>query len=166
MSYRRLALAPANTSRAEAIPTVSAAREYPDRPFLAVSVAIVREGKLLLVRRSNPPAKGLWTLPGGVVEAGETLMETGAREVLEETGIVCEPVALIGHREAIGRDQAGKVKRHFVILPFAARYVSGEIKLNEELSEARWIAAGSLGDLQTTEGLAEIVDAAFARLKT
>ncbi len=142
---------------------MSAAREYPDRPFLAVSVAILREGKLLLVRRGNPPAQGLWTLPGGVAEAGETLIETGAREALEETGIVCEPFALIGHREAIVRDEAGKVKRHFVILPFAARYISGEVRLNEELGDARWIGPDGLAGLQTTEGLAVIIATAFER---
>jgi ADP-ribose pyrophosphatase YjhB (NUDIX family) len=141
---------------------VSGSREYPDRPYLAVSAAILRDGKLLIVKRRNAPAKGLFTLPGGVVEPGETLMEAVAREVHEELGIVCEPLRLIGHREAIARDDDGKVKRHFVILPFAARYVSGEIALNDELSEARWIEAGGLAGLETTDGLAEIVAAAFA----
>ncbi len=141
---------------------MSGSREYPDRPYLAVSAAILRDGKLLIVRRRNLPAQGLYTLPGGVVEAGETLMEAVAREVREELNIVCEPLRLIGYREAISHDDAGKVKRHFVILPFLANYVSGEIVLNEELSEARWIGPGGLDGLNTTEGLAEIVAAAFA----
>lgn len=145
---------------------MSESREYPDRPILAVSAAILREDKILIVRRKNPPAKGLWTLPGGVVEPGETLMQAAVREVLEETSIACEPLALIGHREAIGRDPEGKVKRHFVILPFAARYLSGEVKLNEELGDSRWIGPLGLDGLQTTEGLGDIVAAAFERLKS
>jgi ADP-ribose pyrophosphatase YjhB (NUDIX family) len=139
-------------------------RAYPDRPFLAVSAAIVRDGKILVVRRARPPALGLYTLPGGAVEAGETLTAAVVREVREETALVIEPVALAGHREAIIRDQDGKVERHFVILCFAARWLAGEPALNEELSEARWLDASELRGLQTTEGLAEIAAAAIARL--
>src|SRR5215475_13044814 len=98
------------------------ARAYPDRPFLAVSAAIFRDGKVLLVRRARAPANGLFSLPGGVVEAGETLHEAVAREVMEETSLVIEPVALAGFRETIRRDADGRVERHFVILPFAARW--------------------------------------------
>jgi ADP-ribose pyrophosphatase YjhB (NUDIX family) len=142
---------------------VSGSRDYPDRPYLAVSAAILRDGMLLIVKRRNAPAQGLFTLPGGVVEPGETLHEAVAREVDEELGIACEAVALIGHREAIMRDAAGKVKGHYVILPFLARYLGGEIVLNEELSEARWVERAELAGLKTTEGLDEIVAAAFAR---
>lgn len=141
---------------------MSGSRDYPDRPFLAVSAAILRDGKLLIVRRRNAPAQGLFTLPGGVVEPGETLHQAVAREVMEELSIVCEAVALIGHREAIVRDAAGKVKAHYVILPFLARYLSGEIVLNDELDEARWTERKELDGLKTTEGLEEIVAAAFA----
>jgi ADP-ribose pyrophosphatase YjhB (NUDIX family) len=141
-------------------------RAYPQRPFLAASAAIARDGKVLLVRRARAPANGLFSLPGGVVEAGETLHEAVAREVLEETSLVIEPVALAGFRETIGRDGDGRVERHFVILPFAARWISGEVSLNEELSEARWVDPAEVADLPTTPGLAEIVQAAFALLQT
>src|SRR5580658_10438409 len=97
-------------------------RTYPSRPVLAVSAAIIRDGKVLIVRRARPPAAGVYTLPGGGVEAGETLVEAVRREVREETALDVEPVALAGYREAIGRDDAGRVERHFVILPFAARW--------------------------------------------
>lgn len=139
-------------------------RAYPDRPFLAVSAAIVRNDRFLLVRRAMPPAEGLYTLPGGVVEAGETLTDAVCREVREETAIEIEPVALAGYREAIVRDAAGRTKRHFVILPFACRYRSGEPALNGELVEARWSEPAELTGLRTTDGLAEIVAAAFAIL--
>jgi ADP-ribose pyrophosphatase YjhB (NUDIX family) len=143
---------------------VSDARTYPQRPFLAVSAAIVRDGKILVVRRAQPPAQGVLTLPGGVVEVGETLMEAVAREVREETGMTIAPVALAGFREAIVRDPQDRVERHFVILCFASRWQAGEPVLNEELSEAHWLDPADLAGLPTTPGLAEIVAAAFERL--
>jgi 8-oxo-dGTP diphosphatase len=139
-------------------------RTYPQRPYLAVSAAIIRDGKVLVVRRARQPALGIFTLPGGGVETGETLMQAVTREVREETSMDIEPVALAGHREAIVRDAQGRVERHFVILCFAARWLSGEPVLNEELDDARWLAPAALSSLRTTEGLAEIVAAAIERL--
>ncbi len=139
-------------------------RAYPDRPFLAVSAAIIRDGKVLVVRRARPPAQGVYTVPGGVVEAGETLVDAVKREVREETGLDIEPVALAGHREAVMRDKDGRVERHFVVLCFASRWLGGEPVVNEELSEASWLTPQELKALKTTEGLADIVTAAFERL--
>jgi ADP-ribose pyrophosphatase YjhB (NUDIX family) len=129
-----------------------------------VSAAIFRDGRVLIVRRGRPPAHGLYTLPGGGVECGETLEEAVIREVREETGLEIAPLALIGFRETIGRDAAGKIERHFVILPFAARWIAGEIALNEELAEAQWRRPDELAGLKTTDGLAEIVAAAAERI--
>ena len=143
---------------------MSDARSYPERPYLAVSAAIVRDGKILVVRRARAPAHGLYTLPGGVVEVGETLQEAVTREVREETGMAIEPVALAGFREAIVRDAGGRVERHFLILCFAARWAAGEPALSEELDEARWLDPVQLATLPTTAGLAEIVAEAFERL--
>jgi 8-oxo-dGTP diphosphatase len=140
---------------------VNDSRRYPQRPYLAVSAAIVRDGKVLVVRRARMPALNRYTLPGGAVETGETLHEAVVREVREETQLRIEPVALAGHREAIMRDDQGRVERHFVILCFAARWLAGEPVLNEELDDARWFAPAELPGLHTTEGLAEIVDAAL-----
>ena len=139
-------------------------RAYPQRPILAVSAAIVRDGKVLVVRRARKPALGVYTLPGGGVETGETLIEAVTREVREETALTIEPVALAGYREAIVRDAQGGIERHFVILCFAARWMSGEPVLNEELDDARWLDPDDLAGLRTTEGLAEIVAAAIERL--
>jgi ADP-ribose pyrophosphatase YjhB (NUDIX family) len=132
-------------------------RTYPTRPFLAVSAAIFRDGKVLVVRRARKPALNLYTMPGGVVEAGETLTEAVAREVREETSLQIEVLALAGHREAMVRDAQGRVERHFVIMCFAARWVSGEAVLNEELDDARWLDPSEIVGLRTTDGLAEIV---------
>jgi 8-oxo-dGTP diphosphatase len=139
-------------------------RTYPTRPYLAVSAAIFRNGRVLIVRRARAPAHGLYTLPGGGVELGETLEEAVIREVREETALEVAPVALAGYRQAIARDANGGVERHFVILPFAARWVAGEISLNEELAEAHWLFPSELAGLTTTEGLAQIVAAAAERV--
>ena len=104
--------------------------------------------------------------PAGVVEAGETLHGAIVREVMEETGIVIEPLALAGYREHVERDEDGRVRRHFVILPFACRWVSGEgVPLLEELSELRWLRPSGLAELTTTPGLAAIVAAAFEQME-
>ncbi len=139
-------------------------RTNPQRPFLAVSAAIFRNGKVLVVRRARKPALNLYTLPGGAVEAGETLVEAAIREVREETSLSIEPVALAGHREVIARDDKGKVERHFVILCFASRWLAGEPVLSDELDDSRWVDPSELGNYRTTDGLAEIVTTAATLL--
>ena len=145
--------------------TVTDPRSYPDRPYLAVSAAIVRDGRLLVVRRAKLPAQEVFTFPGGVVETGETLMEALAREIAEETALKIAPVGLAGHREFIARDDAGRVARHFVILAFAARWIAGEPRPNEEIAEARWVTPDELDALPTTEGLHEIARSALAQVE-
>jgi 8-oxo-dGTP diphosphatase len=150
-----------STSGTESKPT----RSYPARPIVAVSAAIVRDGRVLIARRARPPANGVFTLPGGVVEVGETLPQALTREIMEETSLVIEPVALAGYRERIVRDGNGGVEQHFVILPFAARLLAGEPVLNDELAEVRWLSPAELDGLPTTEGLAQIVAYAIALIE-
>lgn len=126
-------------------------------PELAVSAAIFRGGKVLVVQRAHPPAQGLWTLPGGRVEVGETLVDAVIREIAEETALTINVIGLAGYREIILPEAVGARGRHFVILPFAARWLSGEIALNDELAEGRWMAVDAVRDLSTTEGLLEIL---------
>lgn len=140
--------------------TATDPRAYPDRPFLAVSAAIIRDSRFLLVRRARAPH--LYTLPGGVVEAGETLDEAVRREAAEETGLSIAPIGLAGYREAISRDRDQRVARHFIVLAFAALWQGGEAVLNDELSEAHWIEPDALNAFATTEGLAPIVASAVA----
>ena len=144
--------------------TSADSRSYPTRPYLAVSAAIFRAERVLIVRRGVPPMQGIYTLPGGGVELGATLEQAVMREVREETGLAIEPLSLAGYRQVIARDSEGKIERHFVILPFAARYLAGEISLNAELAEAKWLLPAELSGLRTTEGLAEIVTAAGERI--
>lgn len=131
-------------------------------PRLAVSAAIFRDNRFLLVQRARAPALGIWTLPGGRVEFGESLHQALTREVQEETALSIAIVGLAGFREALPNPARGQ-PGHFVILPFAARWTAGEVNLNEELGDFRWITPGELSGFKTTEGLADVVETA-ARL--
>ncbi|HAP47876.1 MAG TPA: NUDIX hydrolase, partial [Afipia sp.] len=130
-------------------------------PQLAVSAGIFRDGKILLVRRAREPAKGVYTFPGGRVEFGESLHEALAREVREETGLKIEIVGLIGYREALPPRTGGH--GHFVVLPFAARWVANEIALNDELDDAKWLSPReAVHGLRVTQGLDETIRSACA----
>ncbi|UVO27330.1 NUDIX hydrolase [Bradyrhizobium arachidis] len=129
----------------------------PARPQLAVSAAIFRDGKVLLVRRARSPAKGFYSLPGGRVEFGESLHQALAREVDEETGLDIEIVGLAGWREVL---PAAGGAGHYLIMSFAARWVGKEPNLNDELDDFRWLAPSEfhrLGDLKLTGGLEEVI---------
>jgi len=130
------------------------------RPELAVSAAIFRDGRVLVVRRAREPAAGSWTLPGGRVELGETLVEAVVREVAEETALTIRVKGLAGYREVILESAIDGRGRHFVILPFAAQWISGEVKLNEELGDFSWRTLSEIADLPTTPGLLEILSQA------
>lgn len=129
----------------------------PPHPQLAVSAAIFRDGKILLVRRARSPAKGFYSLPGGRVEFGETLHVALHREVDEETALKIEIVDLAGWREVVPGTSGGG---HYLIMSFAARWASGEPVLNDEHDDFKWLAPDALGDLKVTGGLQEIIEAA------
>jgi 8-oxo-dGTP diphosphatase len=135
----------------------------PSHPQLAVSAAIFRDGKILLVRRARSPAKGRYSLPGGRVEFGETLHAALHREVDEETALKIEIAGLAGWREVVPGTSGGG---HYVIMSFAARWSSGEPVLNDEHDDFRWLAPESLGDLNVTDGLPDIIEAAWRMLQT
>jgi len=130
------------------------------RPELAVSAAIFRDGRVLVVRRAQAPAAGSWTLPGGRVELGETLVAAVTREIIEETTLTIRVMGLAGYREMILDQAVAGRGRHFVILPFAAEWVAGEVQLNEELGEYRWCVLSEIAGLPTTPGLLEILQQA------
>jgi ADP-ribose pyrophosphatase YjhB (NUDIX family) len=128
----------------------------PSRPQIAVSAAIFRDGRILLVRRARSPGKGLYSLPGGRVEFGESLHMALHREVAEETALTIEIVELAGWREVLPTAGGG----HYLIMSFAARWVAGEPVLNDELDDFSWRSPDAWGDLRTTEGLPGIVQSA------
>jgi 8-oxo-dGTP diphosphatase len=134
-----------------------ASSPQPSHPQLAVSAAIFRDGKILLVRRARFPAKGVYSLPGGRVEIGETVHAALHREVKEETALKIEIADLAAWREVLPAAEGGG---HYVILSFAARWSAGEVVLNEELDDHKWLAPDALGELKVTEGLFDVIQSA------
>jgi ADP-ribose pyrophosphatase YjhB (NUDIX family) len=134
----------------------------PSRPQLAVSAAIFRDDRILLVRRARSPANGFYSLPGGRVEFGETLHTALHREVLEETALEIEIVGLAGWREVLPTPSGGG---HYLIMSFAARWIRGEPRLNDELDDFKWLPPDALGDLRLTDGLEEVIGLARGLLR-
>ena len=126
----------------------------PSHPQLAVSAAIFRDGKILLVRRAKSPARGFYSLPGGRVEFGETLHAALHREVAEETALKVEIVDLAAWREVMPGTGGGG---HYLIMSFAARWSAGEPVLNDELDDYKWLAPDAIGELKMTFGLQEVI---------
>jgi len=133
----------------------------PVRPQLAVSASIFRDGRILLVRRASVPAKGIYSLPGGRVEFGETLHAALTREIDEETALTVDIIGLAGWREVLPAASGGSGgSGHYVIMSFAARWRAGEPRLNAELDDFQWRAPDALDGLALTDGLPEIIAAA------
>ena len=131
-------------------------RLFPARPILAVSAVVFRQGRVLIVRRARAPLIGHFGLPGGVVEVGETLAAALARELMEEVGIEAEITAFNRHVEAIARE-GDRVRTHFVIASFVARWTSGEPRLSDEVDAVDWIDPAAGLPSPTTPELGEII---------
>jgi len=139
------------------LPLTLTSPDPPSRPQLAVSGAIFRDGKVLLVRRARAPGKGFYSLPGGRVEFGESLHTALHREVDEETGLRIEISGFAGWREVLPAAGGGG---HYVIMSFAARWTDREPVLNDEHDDFKWLKPEALGDLKVTGGLHEVIAAA------
>ena len=109
----------------ETDPSDDATRLFPARPFVGASIAVIRGDRVLLAARANAPMRGVWTLPGGLVEAGEALAEAALRELQEEVGLSAEVVGVLSPTEIILRDPAGRVRHHYVVHPHAALWCGG-----------------------------------------
>ena len=114
-------------------------RVYPDRPVVAVGAAVCRGDQVLVVQRAREPSLGAWTVPGGMVDLGERLQEAAAREVREECGIEIAVGPVVEVLDNIVRDDQGRVRFHYAIIDFAARYIGGDLRPNDELMDAAWI---------------------------
>jgi 8-oxo-dGTP diphosphatase len=113
-------------------------REFPSRPLVSVGAVVVNEGRVLLVKRGREPLKGQWSLPGGLVEVGESLEAAVIREVEEETGLIVEPVGLVELLDRIYREGA-RVRFHYVIADYLCRATGGALKAASDADEVRWI---------------------------
>ena len=122
-------------------------REFPTNPVVGVGAVIVQGGRVLLIRRGHAPLLGEWSLPGGVVECGETLREGIVREVREETGLGVETGKLLGVYERVVRSDDGRVRYHYVLIDFLCGVISGELKAGSDAADVCWFTRAELGSL-------------------
>lgn len=127
------------------------------KPVLAASIAVFREGKVLLAQRGKAPALGLWSLPGGRIEPGETLEAAVLRELYEEVGVRAEVIGFVDHVEHIEILPDGTVKAHAIICAYAGRWLHGEPQRTEEASDVLWAEPLAPPDLPMTRRLPEIL---------
>lgn len=120
---------------------------YPIVPRVGVGAITIKDEKVLLIKRGIEPSKRLWAIPGGTLKLGESMQECAAREILEETGVTITVGDCIYVFDFIERDSKRKIKFHYVIIDFAADYVSGVPRGADDALEARWFSRKDLGDL-------------------
>ena len=128
-----------------------ARNEYPDNPRVGVGAVVLREGRILLVRRGAPPAEGLWAIPGGGLKLGETLREGAEREIFEETGVAIRAGEPVFTCDVCERDAEGRIRFHYVIVDLAADYIGGEVKGGDDAHETREVAPEELDCLSVTK---------------
>jgi ADP-ribose pyrophosphatase YjhB (NUDIX family) len=134
-------------------------REYPDNPLVGVGAVIVdtHDNRVLLIRRGQPPLLGEWSLPGGLLECGETLHEAVAREAREETGLLVESDEMLGVYDRVIRDDQGRVRYHYVLIDFLCRAVGGDLKAGSDTADVRWFTPGELPALNLAHDTNDVV---------
>jgi ADP-ribose pyrophosphatase YjhB (NUDIX family) len=136
-------------------------REYPESPLVGVGAVIVEhhrdDHRVLLIRRGQPPLLGEWSLPGGVLECGETLREAVAREAHEETGLVVETGEMLGVYERVIRDDEKRVRYHYVLIDFLCRAIGGDLKAGSDAADVRWFTRDEIPALNLAYDANDVV---------
>lgn len=136
-------------------------REYPDRPVVGVGGVVIHEGRALLAKRGQPPLEGQWSIPGGMLEVGETILEGVRRELKEETGLDVRVGELLEVFERISLDGDGKTQYHYVVLDYFCEPVEGEACAASDAAEIAWVAEADLERYQLTSGARTVIEKAF-----
>ena len=132
-------------------------RDYPEQPIIGVGAVVVRQGRVLLVRRATEPLKGEWSVPGGMLELGEKLRDGVRREVREETGIEVEVGEVLDVFDSIFPDEHGRTQYHYVLIDYLCRRVSGEAKAGSDVSDVLWVSAQDLPGLNLRASLEQVI---------
>ena len=139
------------------------ARSFPPFPRVGVGVLVLHQDKVLLVKRGQEPAKGEWSVPGGLVELGETVEETAHRELLEECNITVNLKKQLDVFEFIEKDDNDSTKYHFIVIEFLADYKGGALHAMSDIDDAKWVAYDDVAALHCNSSILKLVDSAFSR---
>ena len=138
-------------------------REFPEQPLIGVGAIIIEAGRVVLVKRAHPPIQGQWSIPGGVLEIGETVRQAALREAREETGLIVEPGELLGVYDRILRDPEHRVQYHYVLIDFLCRRVGGELHAASDAAEVGWFRREDLAQLNLAEDTLEVIAKGFRK---
>jgi len=138
-------------------------RKYPLVPRVGVGIVVINKDKFLLIKRGQEPSKGFWTIPGGLVELGESLENAAQREIYEECNINVKLFQQIDCFELIEKGDLDKIKYHYIVLEFLAVYKNGILKAKSDAEQARWFFRNDLNSLNTSDKTISLIDKAFAR---
>jgi len=136
-------------------------REYPNQPIVGVGGVIISNHRALLIRRGSPPLEGHWSIPGGLLEIGETLMEGVKRELHEETGIEVRPLDLIEVFERIELDGSGRARYHYVVLDYLCEAISGQARAGSDVTHVAWASAEELPQYSLSSTATRVILKAF-----
>jgi mutator protein MutT len=140
---------------------MSESRQYPERPIIGVGAVIVDEGKVLLIRRRYEPLKGEWSLPGGMVEIGETLESALMREMLEETGLRVDVGPVVEVFDRIMRDEQQRVRYHFVLVDYLCWPADGSLHAGSDVDAAIWVDPAMLARYSLTQKATSVIERAL-----
>jgi 8-oxo-dGTP diphosphatase len=140
-------------------------REYPRQPLVGVGAVIVEKGRVLLIKRGKPPLLGEWSIPGGMLELGETLREGAEREALEETGLVVRAGDLLGVFDRIVPDETQRTLYHYVLIDFLCEIISGNVLAAGDASDASWFTLADLSDLSLPGETLKVLEMGIAKAK-
>jgi 8-oxo-dGTP diphosphatase len=140
---------------------VTVRREYPEGPIVGVGGVVIHNERALLIRRGSTPLEGEWSIPGGILEIGETILDGVKRELLEETAIEVKVLDLIEVFERVTRDEAGKLKYHFVILDYLCEAVRGEAQAGSDVTDVAWARETELSEYSLTPTATRVIKKAF-----
>ncbi len=138
-------------------------REYPEAPLVGVGAIIIENDRVVLVKRGHAPLLGKWSIPGGVLEVGETLRKAVVREVREETGLTIEPGELLGVFERVVPDERGRMRYHYVLIDFLCRRVAGDLAAGDDAEEARWFLREEFAELDLARETEEVILKGFEK---
>ncbi len=140
-------------------------REYPQQPLIGVGAIIIKDRRVVLIKRGKPPLLGEWSIPGGMLELGETLRQGAERETFEETGFTVRATELLGVFDRIVPDANQRTSYHYVLIDFFCEIISGELCAGHDASDARWFTPQEVAALPLAEDTAAVIQLGFTESK-